>query len=71
MVSLCTGTLHSFLVPLSSLYFIDVIIHIVIIITIISVQYVGLALAREVLMFSMLSILLMQLLGTFAQARRT
>lgn len=33
-------------------------------------SYDGLALAREVLMFSMLSMLLMQLLGTLAQARR-
>lgn len=32
--------------------------------------FLGLALAREVLIFSMLSILLMQLLGTLAQARR-
>lgn len=31
---------------------------------------VGLAFAREVLMFSILSMLLMQLLGTLAQARR-
>lgn len=33
--------------------------------------YTGLALARDVLMFSMHSMLLMQLLGTLAQATRT